>query len=245
MQLDPMKTQQEVGDNNNEKRNKRTTKSKFLLIAGSGCLIYLLIMCIYSFTMFKACESNMEEVSVDFSGVGEDLREKFTIEISEADMYFIDAIAYFLLEDYEKSAEYGHKAAKLEHKGAYYLLSILYTEGLGVEKDAVKGALYLNQAGDEGRRLTEEQINKASNLGKEISKATETIEKFAKENSEEIENAITIIEQNAEQIESVDDALSVLEDEDEEKVEELMESVEDAAEDLGLDIDLGKLKFSF
>jgi len=48
--------------------------------------------------------------------------------------------------DYKTASEYWTKAAALGEVGAHYQLSVMYSEGVGVEKDKKKGVYHLEQA---------------------------------------------------------------------------------------------------
>ena len=226
--LDPLKYQKRIDEADPNKVKKR---HYWGTVAVSITIILALCGIVGATIIFSAvgrCTSEFSDSMDKFVEFTKSIQELSDMgsEVKEGDEEYSLGKACFDEEKYDEAITWFSEASEMGHGDATYHLGLCYKDGLGVEKDADKSMEYFRLAAEQGSSEAQAEVNNYE-FQKDIDETLENIEGFAEDSNEVINTELSQIKDIGE--EHIENIKSQIPD------------IEEAASNLGFDIDLSGL----
>lgn len=237
IRLDPEKYQERLDEQQPQAAKRRSFWRIFFISTGTLLLISTIFGMVILASVVRSCDRAFEQTADNIVKIAEDfkkLSEIANIDISEEEALYITGEECYNSGEYAAAIESFTKASEMGHAGATYYLGLCYRDGKGVDKDSNKSIEYFQLAADQGSLKAQAELAKYyvnNGMKDDADKALEVIQRAANEGDEEAKKMLSTFE------EQKDDIV--------EEVKTYIPTIEDKAKDLGLDIDLSKIKISF
>jgi TPR repeat protein len=228
VELDPLKQQEQMDCSNPQKSRKKSSWAAIGCTFAGVIAAFGILGIILFFSFVGRCTSEFSDNMDKFVKFTNSIKElsDMGIEVKEGDAVYSLGKAYFDEEKYDEAITWFSEASEMGHDDATYHLGLCYKDGLGVEKDADKSMEYFRLAAEQGSSEAQAEVNNYE-FQKDIDETLENIEGLAEDSNEVINTELSQIKDIGE--EHIENIKSQIPD------------IEEAASDLGFDIDLSGL----